>query len=237
MYTTIFRSAFLSVTFCVMSFHLLADDTSLIQVACIGDSITYGARLKNRNTDSYPAKLQALLGIDYKVSNFGVGSCTLIRKGKPNVWSQLQKIAQIEPDIVIICLGTNDTCGGRRKCWDHKDDFPVDCRDLLDFFLALPSKPHVSICAPTPMVLETPGLSEARVGDLIVRKPRLQELIEVIRQTAKEKNVGFIGLNKPLSNKPELFTEKDGVHPNKAGYERIAELVYSELKKKKRNMN
>lgn len=215
---------------CVMSCSAPAGDAP-IRVACIGDSITFGARLNSPRTDSYPAVLQELLGPGYRVSNFGVSSSTLIRKGKPNVWSQLKGIRTARPKIVVVSLGTNDTCGGKRKCWDNKDDFPDDCRDLLDFLVSLSSKPRVWICAPTPMVLETPGLSEERAQDLRVRRQRLQELIRIIKEVAKEKSVGFIDLNEPLSNRPELFTERDGVHPNKAGYEAIAKLVYAEVRK------
>jgi len=200
-----------------------------IRITCVGDSITFGARLKKRSADSYPAQLQVLLGDDYKVTNLGVGSCTLIRKGRPNVWKQIERIRGTNPDIIVISLGTNDTCGGRRKCWDHKDEFPGDCRDLIDTLRSLPSKPKIWICAPTPMVLETPGLSSKRKEDLEVRKPRLQELITAIREVAAGKETGFIDLNTPLADRPELFTEKDGVHPNKAGYRAIAKLVHKEL--------
>ncbi|MGQ7867764.1 DUF459 domain-containing protein [Sunxiuqinia sp. sy24] len=205
-----------------------------IKVACIGDSITYGARLEDREKDSYPAQLQLLLGDNYEVANFGVGSCTLIRKGRPTVWNQLAKIRAANPDVVIISLGTNDTCGmgtcGDRKCWEYKDEYAGDYRDLIDTLKTLPSKPQISICAPSPMVLETPGLSPERIEGLTVRKPRLQELISTIKKVAKEKNVGFIDLNTPLKHKPELFTEKDGVHPNKDGYRAIARLVYDKIK-------
>jgi len=200
-----------------------------IRIACVGDSITHGARLKNRATDSYPAQLQRLLGDGVEVTNFGVGSCTLIRKGRPNVWSQLGKIEKVNPDVVIVSLGTNDTCGGRRRCWDHKDEFPADCRDLIDALRAFPSKPTVWLCAPAPMVLETPGLSTKRKADLETRKPRLQELIAVVKAVANEKKVGLIDLNTPLAGRPELFTEADGVHPNQAGYLAVAELVAKAL--------
>jgi lysophospholipase L1-like esterase len=204
-----------------------------IKVACVGDSITYGARLDDRDKDSYPARLQALLGEGYAVENFGLGGCTLIRKGIPTVWNELAKIKQSNPDIIIISLGTNDTCGmgtcGDRKCWEYKDEFESDYRDLIDELSKLPSKPKIFLCAPSPMVLETPGLNSERIAGLTIRKPRLQELIRMIKRVAHEKNVGYIDLNEPLDHRPELFTENDGVHPNKKGYSAIAELVRQKL--------
>lgn len=209
--------------------------TKKTKVACIGDSITYGAMLDNRDQHSYPAQLQELLGKDYSVDNFGVGSCTLIRKGRPTVWNELPKIKETNPDIIVISLGTNDTCGmgtcGDRKCWEYKDEYESDYRDLIDELSKLPSKPQIFICAPSPMVLETPGLNSERKAGLTVRKPRLQELIGMIKNIAKEKNVQFIDLNNPLDHRPELFIEGDGVHPKKEGYKAIAELVYQKLKK------
>ena len=38
-----------------------------VRVACIGNSITYGARIKNRNRDSYPSVLGRMLGDGYWV--------------------------------------------------------------------------------------------------------------------------------------------------------------------------
>ncbi len=206
-----------------------------IKVSCVGDSITFGARLEDPSTDSYPAQLQQFLGNRYVVANHGVGGSTLLKKGKPNVWGQLPRIKNASPDIVVISLGTNDTCGmgtcGNRKCWEYKDEFAEDYRTLIDELQEIPSNPDIWICAPSPMVLETPGLSNERITGLTVRKPRLQELIVTIKEVAKEKKVKFIDLNTPLMNKPELFTEKDGVHPNKAGYKAIAKLVYANIRK------
>jgi lysophospholipase L1-like esterase len=209
-----------------------AEPARKVRVACIGDSLTQGAGVEDQARDSYPAQLQRMLGDGYDVTNLGVGSCTLIRKGSPNVWRTLKRVeaANPGPDIVVISLGTNDTCGGSRKCWKHKDDFPGDCRDLVDALRALPSKPRIWLCAPTPMVLETPGLEAGRKNDLSERIPRLRELIGVIKAIAEEKKTGFIDLNTPLSARPELFKEKDGVHLRKEGYAVVAGLVHQALR-------
>lgn len=203
-------------------------------VACVGDSITFGARLDHPDEDSYPAQLQLMMGNKYEVMNFGVGGCTLIRKGRPTVWDQLSKIKAANPDMVIISLGTNDTCGmgtcGDRKCWEYRDEYASDYRDLIDTMRTWSSRPQIWLCAPSPMVLETPGLSEERQEGLSIRKPRLQELITMISEIVEEKETNFIDLNTPLDHRPELFTEEDGVHPNQAGYRAIAELVYEGLK-------
>lgn len=88
-----------------------------IRVACIGDSITYGYAMKNRESDCYPAQLAKLLGPRYEVGNFGdsgSGVYTHLKAfgGKgPRSWSQrgqLEKALAFKPDIVISNLGIND---------------------------------------------------------------------------------------------------------------------------------
>ena len=49
-----------------------------VRVACVGNSITYGAGIANRQQNSYPAQLQYYLGADYEVRNFGVSGTTLL---------------------------------------------------------------------------------------------------------------------------------------------------------------
>ncbi len=53
----------------------------LIKIACIGNSVTYGYGLKNTSTESYPVRLQNILGEKYEVKNFGHSGATLLRKG------------------------------------------------------------------------------------------------------------------------------------------------------------
>lgn len=42
-----------------------------IKVACVGNSITYGTGIKDREHFSYPVQLQKMLGDKYEVGNFG----------------------------------------------------------------------------------------------------------------------------------------------------------------------
>ena len=96
-----------------------------IRVACVGNSITYGAFIPDRDKWSYPAQLQAYLGDEYEVRNFGVNGATLLHQGdnpyiKTNEYKQSQ---DFQPDIVLIKLGTNDS---KSQNWQYKDEFLKD---------------------------------------------------------------------------------------------------------------
>ena len=184
----------------------LANETT--RVACLGDSITAGARV-DPATHSYPTQLQDLLGDEFEIRNFGLGSATLIKTGRPNVWQKLDAVEQFNPHVVVISLGTNDTVGGQRQNWEKIGSFENDYVTLIHLLAALPAKPRIVLCTPTAMVLDTPGLSDARLADLRERKSRLQDLSERVRRVAREqadKNVSLLELNAVLQGKPELLT-------------------------------
>lgn len=202
-------------------------DVARWRIACLGDSITHGARVES-DTQSYPARLAASLGEPFHVRNFGVGGATLLRSGKPNIWSQLDEVSTFDPHGVIISLGTNDTVDGKRGNWSRIRRFEPDCMELLETLLALPAQPHIWLCGPTSMVLETPGLSDERRANLEERQPRLEQLRAVLSQIVDSVNhprVTFLDLGPVLRHQPELLTKEDGVHPNVDGYQAIARTV------------
>ena len=49
-----------------------------IKVACVGNSITYGTGIEDREHFSYPVQLQKMLGDKYLVGNFGKPGATLL---------------------------------------------------------------------------------------------------------------------------------------------------------------
>ena len=64
-----------------LSFTASAKSKGPIRVACIGNSITYGYGLADREHEAYPALPQQKLGAKYQVENFGKSGATLLARG------------------------------------------------------------------------------------------------------------------------------------------------------------
>ena len=52
-----------------------------IRVACVGDGVTYGLGLADREAQSYPRFFQKLLGERFETRNFGVPGATVSKDG------------------------------------------------------------------------------------------------------------------------------------------------------------
>ena len=193
------------------------DYRETIRIACIGDSITYGASIENRTRDCYPAQLGRMLGEKWQARNFGVSGATLLKKGDLPYWNQqaFKDALAYNPNVVVIKLGTNDT---KPQNWKYKDQFAADYADMIDRFAELPSSPRIWICQPVPAYPERWGISDTRIKN---------EVIPLINDIAHNKHVPVIDLYGPLSGKPELFP--DQIHPNAEGAHGIAKEIYAAL--------
>jgi lysophospholipase L1-like esterase len=193
------------------------DYRETIRVACIGDSITYGDSIKNRDRDCYPAQLDRMLGGKWQARNFGVSGATLLKNGDLPYWNQqaFKDALAYNPHVVVIKLGTNDT---KPQNWKYKDEFATDYTDMIDRFAELPSGPRILICRPVPAYGERWGISGTRIKN---------ELVPLINRIARSKHVPIINLYGPLSGKPELFP--DLIHPNAEGAHGIAKEIYAAL--------
>jgi acyl-CoA thioesterase I len=187
------------------------------RVACVGDSITFGAGMDDRANNSYPAQLQRMLGDGWDVKNFGVSGATLLKSGDRPYWKQkaLERAMEFQPNVVVIKLGTNDS---KPQNWEHHESFPDDIESLIRQFKQLDSKPRVFLCHPVPSFDEQWG-----IRDDIIRN----EVIPLIDGAAREQRLKVIDLYEALNGKSELFP--DGIHPNAAGAKVIAETVYKAL--------
>jgi acyl-CoA thioesterase-1 len=187
-----------------------------IRVACVGDSITYGAAVDKREENCYPAVLGRLLGESHQVRNFGVSGATLLKKGDKPYWKEkaFQAATDWAPQVVVLKLGTNDT---KPQNWKFKEEFEADARALVQHFKALHSKPKVFVALPVAVVKSSFGIVEEGV---------LEE-IPLLKKVAAEEAVAVIDLHASVAAK-DLFVG-DGVHPNVAGARKIAETVHAAL--------
>ena len=190
-----------------------------IRVACVGDSITYGAGIKDRKNMNYPKQLGKLLGKEYEVRNFGNSGSTMLKKGDKPYWKQKEFKAALEyaPNIVIIKLGTNDT---KPQNWKHGAEYSVDYKAMISSFTKLSSKPKVYICLPVPVVKTRWGITNEIV---------IKEIIPAIRKISDQTKSEIIDLNTPFKGKNELIP--DSVHPNGAGATVIANTIKKSIKK------
>lgn len=189
-----------------------------IRIACVGDSITWGAGVENREQNHYPAVVQQILGPGYDVRNFGVSGATLLKRGNLPYWDTpaFAESAALRPHAVIIKLGTNDS---KPQNWRYRADFPRDAFALVRHYLRLPIvTPLVYLCTPVPVVREAFGINAAVVE---------REIAPTLRRVAQDAGVALVDLFTKLSGVPEHFP--DGVHPNAAGAALIADAVADAL--------
>jgi hypothetical protein len=102
-----------------------ADYDETIRVACVGDSITFGAGIKDRKNDNYPVVLGRSLGEMFEVRNFGVSGATLLKAGDFSYWKTpaFKAATNFDPHVVVIKLGTNDT---KPQNWKHAVQYAAD---------------------------------------------------------------------------------------------------------------
>ncbi|MEO5789095.1 GDSL-type esterase/lipase family protein [Gelidibacter sp.] len=191
-----------------------------VKVACVGDSVTFGAGIVDREENSYPQQLQNLLGSNYEVGNFGYSGATMLKNGHKPYWNtpEFENSKKFAPNIVIIHLGLNDQ--GNNNWPNHKDEFEQDYLDMIAVYKNLPSKPNVIICKMTPTFSGHHWFEEGMRESF----KEIQSKIEVIAQKAQ---VEVIDLHEPLYRFPEYFP--DNLHPTKEGAKIIADKVYSAI--------
>jgi lysophospholipase L1-like esterase len=176
-----------------------------IRVACVGDSITEGS--------GYPASLQAILGSNYTVGNFGaIGSAISRNSNKPYMnQPQFWNALNFQPDIVVIMLGTNDASASNYKAIG---DFQANYGDLIAKFQALPGDQQILLVEPPPIHNNTLSLSDTNLVQGVI--PRIEQIGSSLR-------LPTVDVYTVLANHTEVFG--DGVHPNNEGGQLIAEQI------------
>lgn len=196
---------------------LFSQPDQVVRIACVGNSITYGYGLDDRNSQSYPSILQQLLGPDYSVMNFGTNGCTMLKKGNKPYCDDPNFAAGtgFRPDIVVIMLGTNDA---KPFNWLHKDEFITDYLSLVEHYRNLGARVYIAL--PPPVYREGNFSIDASILN--------NEVVPLIRQAASDAKAPLIDVFSALSGKPDFFP--DSVHPNEGGADLIARTVWQAIR-------
>lgn len=193
-----------------------------VRVACVGDSITFGHGLKNREQECYPIKLAAKLGKGFDVRNFGVSGATLLTEGTRPYVDQpaYRESLAFKPQMLVIMLGTNDT---NQKTWpEYGPEFVANYLELIKAFRDAEPSLRIWVCLPPPLFRDR---GKAWDTDAILR----DEVVPKIREVSQKANAQLIDLNAELAKSDKLFP--DGVHPNAEGAELMASAIYKMLAK------
>ena len=191
-----------------------------VKVACVGNSITYGATIPDPQRDSYPSQLARMLGPDYEVGNFGRSGATLMKRGhRPyNATEECAAAKDFAGDIAVIHLGVNDT--DPRDWPDFSDDFVGDYVELIDSLRARNPKVRVIIANISPVRTTH---YRWRSGTCEWRDAVRACVADVAEITGSE----LIDFNEPLLDRQNLLA--DGLHPNAEGATLLARTVYKAI--------
>ena len=188
-----------------------------IKVSCVGNSITYGMRLDDREHESYPVRLQEMLGDRYEVGNFGKSGATLLRHGHRPYFEQeeFRQAMDFAGDIVVIHLGINDT---DPRNWPHfRDEFVEDYLALIDSLRSVNPQARFLIARMTPI-----GSHHTRfISGTKTWHGQIQEAIETVAEASGAELIDFY---EPLYPYPWMFP--DAVHPTAEGAGILAKTVY-----------
>ena len=210
----------LTVSFVAAKDRVALRQRPLVRVACVGNSVTYGYGLPQRETQAYPVQLQQLLGDGYDVRNFGHSGTTLLRRGhRPYVDQQeFRDALAFKADVVVIHLGLNDT--DPRNWPDYADDFVPDYLALIDSFRVANPQAKIWICLMTPIGHRHPRFESGT-------RDWHSAIQGSIRRVAQAADVGLIDLYSPFHIRPDLFP--DALHPDAEGAALLGRVVYEYL--------
>jgi lysophospholipase L1-like esterase/pimeloyl-ACP methyl ester carboxylesterase len=185
----------------------------------VGNSITYGDGMVNREKSNYPAQLQAMLGSKYQVMNFGVRGASVLKNGNESYWNrnEYQQALQSNPGIVFINLDINDSIEMESS---YFNEFEKDYTELVQSFRQLASHPRIVLLLPIPSFATDSNLK----SDPFIR----EQIIPAIQKVAYETGCELINLYSLFIDREDLLPDK--IHLSSNGATLIAKRLYELVK-------
>ncbi|MBR5285978.1 MAG: hypothetical protein IKU30_03690 [Clostridia bacterium] len=208
-------------------------EKKVVRVACVGDSITYGATSTSK-TKTYPVFLQEMLGLDYYVFNAGISGYSIVStdqfayKKSP----EFQQAKSFKPDVVLFALGTNDanpTDTQPYKNWENEENdrankFVQSTNELFDAFTEI--NEDVQIIMLLPSALFKVGADEWNADAWNANLDKY--VTPLLKDIAKDKKLQTVDLRAWSLENESVFV--DGLHPKDDTYKTFAQFVYESIK-------
>lgn len=205
-----------------------------MKILFLGDSITSGVGASSY-TNKYVERVKQK--IECQTINYGVSGTRIARqkifdytRGE-NDWDFQQRMGAMDKDadMVFVFGGTNDFGHGNAEIGKKGDTDPYTfyggMENLTNYLLSTYGKEKVCFLLPLRRAVE-----ERADGRTLL------DYVEVIKEVLIEKGIDYLdfydnGLPKPISTQPDEYFA-DGLHPNDAGHDWVAEQVANYLKNK-----
>ena len=198
----------------------LNEYVDMIEIACIGDSITAAWKSSNVEYFSWPSALQRILWKDCVIHNFGVNGQDMRDDGKKpwkknDAWTDCQAIAE-NLDYVLVMLGTNDS--EHTPVFSDADNlsFVNSFMGILDTLSAKNSKIKYTL-------MNTPKYyASANFAQPFIRELQLECVSTAI---AKGYDVKHFDMYTASHEKIGIANMPDGLHPDAKGYCMMGQIV------------
>ena len=194
-------------------------DQQKLRVACVGDELTFGTDVEDREDNCYPVQLQKYMKKaekKYRIGNFGVEGAAVQKKSKKPYTKEerYESSTEYKANLVVIMLGTNDTT---EENWTDIDTFQKDYQSLIHNYQDSKSSPEVSLV--TPPMIQSDGSTEMEE-----RAKRVEEVKDAVETIGEKNKLTVLDLYSYSQEHPEWY-QKDGIRLNKDGAKAVAGMV------------
>lgn len=210
------------------------------KIAFLGDSITFGVGASSPDK-VYWRLIAEKTGAVCK--GYGINGTRIAKQINPvpDAYHDMRHfitrvdLIDKDADIIMVLGGVNDYAHGDAplgKASDRcEDTFYGACHLLYNKLIESFPKAVIVIMTPLHFVEEdNECFNTARSG----QKPRLLDFVNVIREVAEEYSLPVLDLHRISGIQPKIAMQRelfmpDGIHPNDAGYQRMADRIVAFL--------
>ena len=201
----------------------------------LGDSITEGAGA-SCTEKGFVNVMKEKYGLG-EAKNYGVGGTRLAKQtvGDPKyneTFCERAKRMEGEPDVIVVFGGTNDFGHGDAQIGTPEDRTPETfygaLHDLFTYLQTRYPRARIIVCTPSHRHNENNPRGDIKPFDVAP----LKTYVNIIREVAEEYSLPVcdffrnLGINGRLPEHREALMP-DGLHPNDAGHEMIADCLAS----------